>query len=641
MKTFNKNSIVTLLSLFFVFGLVGPSNAFALSPLPVDLLTAGNFVILAGTPNITDSPTSVITGNVGLSPATGAGIGLISTQVAGTIYAVDAFGPVGSVNNAGLLTIAKNDLTTAYGDAAGRPVNATVATELGGTTKFPGVYDSVSTTFAITAGAGTLTLDAQGDPNAVFIFKMGSAGTGLIVGPGSIISLINGAQARNVFWVVDTATIDTTAAFKGNILALNSITVANGSNIEGRLLARNGNVTLINDVITIPTTLHVIKLVVNGNGGTAVPANFMIHVKSGVADVSGSPQAGTSTPGTMYSLSAGAYTVSEDANAFYLQSFSGACNSSGVVTLVAGDDKTCTIINTDIPVPVPVPAPVSSGGGGVSTPVVPVIGLTKIPTPLSLPLGTGPVTYNYTVWNVAGQQSLTVTLTDDKCGPIIFLSGDLNGNNKLDPTETWKYSCTMTLANTTTNTAVATGVSDDVYHQTAIATAIATVVVGSPLTPPLINVVKVPSRLTPFPFGGGNVVYTYTVTNPGTVAMHDVTVTDDKCALVSAHSGDVNNNNLLEPGESWVYTCQTNISVSTRNVATAVGSANGFNVTGYAFANVLVFGQVLGASTSTVPLLPSTGLPPEEKTIPWGVAMLAGIFTVLALVFIPRRKQII
>jgi len=72
----------------------------------------------------------------------------------------------------------------------------------------------------------------------------------LNVGSASTVSLVNGAQACNVFWRVDSAAIDTTATFVGNILALNSITVANGATIQGRLLARNGNVTLINDTIT-------------------------------------------------------------------------------------------------------------------------------------------------------------------------------------------------------------------------------------------------------------------------------------------------------------------------------------------------------------------------------------------------------
>jgi LPXTG-motif cell wall-anchored protein len=252
MKFFNKVFVLFVLVAGIAFGLVGFTKA-AGTTTTVDLGTAANFAILAGTPNITDSPTSSIIGDVGLSPATGAGIGLLSAQVTGTIYAVDAAGPVGSVNDPGLLTTAKNDLTTAFTDAAGRTPVTTVPTELGGTTKTSGVYDSASTTFGITAGAGALVLDGQGDPSAVFIFEMAADGTGLTVGPGSTVSLINEAQACNVFWRVDTATIDTTAVFKGNILALNSITVANGANIEGRLLARNGNVTLINDTITRST----------------------------------------------------------------------------------------------------------------------------------------------------------------------------------------------------------------------------------------------------------------------------------------------------------------------------------------------------------------------------------------------------
>lgn len=234
----------------------------------VNLRTAAPFAILSGTPNITDSPTSTITGNVGLSPATGAGIGLLSTQVTGTIYAVDGAGPAGAISNPTLLTTAKSDLTAAYLDAQGRTPFTTIATELGGTTKTTGVYDSVSTTFQITAGAGPLILDGQGDPNAVFIFEMGSDGTSLTVGPGSEVRFAGGATACNVFWVVDTASIDTTATFKGNILALNSITVNNGANIEGRLLARNGNVTLINDIIRVP----VCTSATNNNNPVIVPA---------------------------------------------------------------------------------------------------------------------------------------------------------------------------------------------------------------------------------------------------------------------------------------------------------------------------------------------------------------------------------
>lgn len=252
-KTIKGSSLALFAVVFTLVAAIGSTVYAAQST--VDLGTATPFAILAGTPGITDAGNaSVIQGDVGLSPATGAGIGLTCSQVTGTIYSVDATGPLPCrVTDGPLLVTAKNDLTAAYDDAAGRTPVATVPTELGGTTVVAGVYDSASTTFDITAGAGPLVIDGQNDPSSVFIFQAGFNGTGLNVGPGSTVSLVNGAQACNVFWRVDTANIDTTANFKGSILALNSISVANGATIEGRLLARNGSVTLINDTITVPT----------------------------------------------------------------------------------------------------------------------------------------------------------------------------------------------------------------------------------------------------------------------------------------------------------------------------------------------------------------------------------------------------
>lgn len=292
MEHFTKRVVTTfcaVVALGFAGAITMTSVAHA-APATVDLQTAAPFAILSGTPDITDAGnSSVITGNVGLSPASGAGIGLLCAQVTGTIYSVDAAGPLPCrVTDGPLLVTAKNDLTTAFNDAAGRTPVTTAPTELGGTTKTAGVYDSASTTFGITAGAGPLVLDGQGDPSSVFIFEMNAGGTGLTVGPGSTVSLVNGAQACNVFWRVDTATINTTAVFKGNILALNSITVANGANIEGRLLARNGNVTLDNDTITVPACTIPS---VGGNGAaTTVPrlpntgaSNFSIGATLSVA----------------------------------------------------------------------------------------------------------------------------------------------------------------------------------------------------------------------------------------------------------------------------------------------------------------------------------------------------------------------
>jgi hypothetical protein len=124
--------------------------------------------------------------------------------------------------------------------------------ELGGTTETPGVYNSPAGTFGIT---GTLTLDAQGDPNAVFIFQAAST---LITASASSVSLINGAQASNVYWVVgSSATLGTYSAIQGNIMAMASITVTTGSPWPaGRALARTAAVTLDSDTITVPASVQ-------------------------------------------------------------------------------------------------------------------------------------------------------------------------------------------------------------------------------------------------------------------------------------------------------------------------------------------------------------------------------------------------
>jgi hypothetical protein len=159
-------------------------------------------------------------------------------QVDGTIHAADA-----------VALQAKNDLVAAYDDAAGRPTTATVPVELGGSTKTPGVYASPAGTFGIT---GTLTLDAQGDPNAVFIFKAAST---LITASASSVDLVNGARSSNIFWIVgSSATLGTYSILRGNILAMASITVTMGVTVDGRALARTAAVTLDTDTITRPTT---------------------------------------------------------------------------------------------------------------------------------------------------------------------------------------------------------------------------------------------------------------------------------------------------------------------------------------------------------------------------------------------------
>jgi Ice-binding-like len=212
---------------------VGPT-AFAAGPTTVGLGTAAPFAVLAGTPAITNTGPSTITGDVGIHPAL-AVTGFPPGTVSGTIHAGDA-----------TALQAKSDLVVAYDDAAGRtPATPVAGGTLGGLTLVGGVYTAGGLTLALT---GTLTLDAQNDPNSVWIFQ---ATSDLITASSSTVTFINGGQACNVFWqVTSSATLGSGSTFAGTILALTSITMDSGVSMSGRALARNGTVTLISDSIT-------------------------------------------------------------------------------------------------------------------------------------------------------------------------------------------------------------------------------------------------------------------------------------------------------------------------------------------------------------------------------------------------------
>ena len=230
-----------------------PSVASAATP--VQLGTAAPFAVLAGT-KVTDVPTSAITGDVGLSPAAGGNYAaLTQAEVTGTIYAVDAAGPGGSVNNPGLLTQAKNDLTTAFVSASGDLPTTTYAAgdnQLGGKTLTTGVYAFGHAATANLTAASPLVLNGNGDPGSVFVFQ---ASSDLVTASNSVVQLENGAQACNVFWVVgSSATLSTDSTMVGTVMALTSATLDTRATVQGRILARNGAVTLDNNTITIPST---------------------------------------------------------------------------------------------------------------------------------------------------------------------------------------------------------------------------------------------------------------------------------------------------------------------------------------------------------------------------------------------------
>jgi hypothetical protein len=214
-------------------------------PAPVDLGAAGNFVILAQSA-ITDVPASPVTGNVGLSPATGAGISLTCAEVAGTIYTVDAAGPLPcSVTDATLLTAAVGAKGTAYTDAAGRAPDYTElgSGNIGGLNLGPATY-KWSTGVSATSDV-TLT----GGPNDVWIFQIAQ---GLALSSGVHIILAGGALPKNIFWqTFAAADLGTTSQFSGIILSQTSIAMKTGASINGRLYAGTA-VTLDQNTVTQP-----------------------------------------------------------------------------------------------------------------------------------------------------------------------------------------------------------------------------------------------------------------------------------------------------------------------------------------------------------------------------------------------------
>ncbi|MDO8466572.1 MAG: ice-binding family protein [bacterium] len=233
-------------------GLAGVTTLFAAVPATsVDLLSAGNFVILSKT-GITDVPTSAITGNIGTSPITGAAItGLDCVEVTGMIYTVDATGPACRTTDATLLTQAVSDMEAVYLDVAGRPAGVGSFLNVGagtvtGQTLLPGTYTWDS---AVTIPTD-LMLDAQGDANAVWIFQI--AGT-LDMAAGKRMLLSGGAQTKNIFWqVAGAVTLGAGSHFEGNLLAKTNVAMITGATLNGRALAQTA-VTLQSNAISLPS----------------------------------------------------------------------------------------------------------------------------------------------------------------------------------------------------------------------------------------------------------------------------------------------------------------------------------------------------------------------------------------------------
>jgi hypothetical protein len=233
-----------LILLASLFGLLFASSALAATA-SVGLGSASSFSVLAGS-TVTNTGATTMFGDLGLYPGTSV---TGAPQVLGQTHVDDQ-----------VAIEAKNALAVAYTDAESRPPSGSAGTQLAGQSFSPGVYDASK---SLLLSSGSVTLNAEGNPNAVFIFQVGST---LITGSNTTVSLINGAQACNVFWQVgSSATLGSGTHFVGTIMASASITANTAATIHGRLLAQTAAVTLEDNTIT---TSNCVSSASGSGGGT-------------------------------------------------------------------------------------------------------------------------------------------------------------------------------------------------------------------------------------------------------------------------------------------------------------------------------------------------------------------------------------
>ena len=319
----------------------------------VGLGTLTSFAVLGGQ-TVTNTGTSVLNGDLGVSPGT-AITGFPPGIVNGVIHAADA-----------VAAQAQSDLTIAYNDAAGRAPDANLSgQDLGGKTLTAGAYKFD----AAAQLTGTVTLDGQGNPDAVFIFQIGST---LTTATSATVALQNLAQACHVFWQVgSSATLGTNTTFVGDVLALTSITAVTGANVlGGRLLARNGAVTLDANVVTRSVCAPGTTTTTAGGGGaTTTTAGGGAATTTTTTAGGGAATTTTTTalPGTGAQATTTTSTTPGGGGAATTTTTpgTGILQSATTTTSTAGAGTTTS--TTARAQSTPTPTPIGLGGGG-STP---------------------------------------------------------------------------------------------------------------------------------------------------------------------------------------------------------------------------------------------------------------------------------
>lgn len=512
MKKFKFNKILKNVSMGFLFLVLGFSVSNIASAATSPTLGGSAAYSVLGHSRVTNTGTTTTAGEVGVSTGTsitGFPPGVAALNNTFHLHSNDASAAAAQLDNTAaygfLDTGTGNTVTDCLKASDGSSGTDTGSQDLAGKSLAAGTYCAEAFTLS-----GTLNLTGSG----VWVFKSGS--TLITSGTANIV----GGDACNVWWrVVSSATLGSGTSLIGNILALASITFVSGANLNGRAMAQTGAVTLDTNIISgssciAPLTSPHLTLDKIVSGGSS-PASSWILTADGPSILTGPGAAGsTDVSGDVI---VGTYALSESSGPSYYSGGSWICTKNAEapvtgasITLTYSDTAICSITNT-------YHAPSSGGGGGYYIPSV----------------------------------------------------------------------------------------------------------------VPLINVVKIPSTLSVIK--GGIVTYTDRVSNPGTVALSNVSITDDRCSPTTYVSGDTNNNSKLDTTEVWLYTCQVNLTQTTTNTVAVSGIANGITAKSSAVATVAV--------TPIIPKLPKTGFPPEEKSNSLGIIILSGLFVASSILYIIRKKQ--
>jgi uncharacterized repeat protein (TIGR01451 family) len=420
----------------------------------IDLGSAATFGVL-GASTVTNTGFTVITGNLGVSPG---------TAITGFPPGIVTGGEFTDSNP--VAVTAQSDALIAYNTAASLPLTEVLTgQDLGGLTLGPGVYFFASSAQL----TGTLTLDAQGNPNAIFVFQIGST---LTTATGSAVVMINGGVPHNVFWQVgSSATLGTATAFQGNIIANTSVTATTGASVLGSLIALNGAVTLDDNLITAqptppPPVLPFLTLLKTNTTSPFIVGQTETFTLT-VGNIGTVPTTLGSTITVTDTLPIGLTPVSGVGTGWEIsiagQTFT-ATTTTQIPALGVAPSITLTVLVGSAAVPSITNTATATGGGATNTatavdtvlviaavPTVPILTITKTNSPSSFTVGQSG-TYTVQVGNsgLSASTSGIITVTDVLPNGLTLVSGSLAGSG-------WTFTATGQTITATTSAVIPPG----------------------------------------------------------------------------------------------------------------------------------------------------------------------------------------